>query len=172
MYRVIRMQGRFLHPNLYLELEGRQTNRNKFSPFRRLGGCRSFVKKIGPAGTARAVGRSDRRNRMYDIRRFLHGSTPAGREAMKPRSISRPMASAPSPSAIVVTTTVRNPDTRKSFITSSEDFPQSGSTISIPCGESCCSRYLRTSCRKISPKMKRVTPCVLKCSTARDMATS
>lgn len=54
---------------------------------------------------------------------------------MKPRSISRPMASAPSPSAIVVTTTVRNPDTRKSFITSSEDFPQSGSTISIPCGE-------------------------------------
>ena len=72
MYRVIRMQGRFLHPNLYLELEGRQTNRNKFSPFRRLGGCRSFVKKIGPAGTARAVGRSDRRNRMYDIRRFLH----------------------------------------------------------------------------------------------------
>lgn len=172
MYRVIRMQGRFLHPNLYLELEGRQTNRNKFSPFRRLGGCRSFVKR---SAQPERHGLSEDRTVVTECMIFAVFSIgiDSGRQRGYEAAVDLP-AYGVGAESVGHRGYDDRPKSRYEEIVHHlfRRFPQSGSTISIPCGESCCSRYLRTSCRKISPKMKRVTPCVLKCSTARDMATS
>ena len=78
---------------------------------------------------------------LHDVRRYREERlAPAGSEATKAASISRPMASAPSPSAIVVTTTVLSPDERKPRMTCSELSPQSGSTTSMPAGASRSSR--------------------------------
>lgn len=153
-----------------MALADRRTSRCRFSPCRRRAVCRNFGRRDSPAGTGRACGKSGRRNRRCGILRFRRWDPSRRQGGDESESMVRPMAAAPSPSAMVVTTTVCRPEARKSCITVSELRPQRGSTTSMPCGASCCSRYLRTSCRKMSPKMKCVTPCALKCATACDIA--